>query len=169
MKIKMIFPENIRWIKHFLTNRWVEIDSEGQTISRRLSNYLPQMDVLSLLLFNIYTSDCHTINAYKINLIQYADDFALIESGITIPELKHKLQRSLNQLAEMLAAHKLNISLEKTKVMTFTKDNNYFNMITKEVPIERVKSHRFLGIDSLTCYLLTCYISFSHIKLNNES
>ena len=47
MTRNMISPEDIRWVKNFLTNRWVEIDSDGQTIRRRISNGLPQGDVLS--------------------------------------------------------------------------------------------------------------------------
>ena len=144
---KMISREDIRWIVGFLNNRSVEITSEEKKISRRISTGLPQGDVLSPLLFNIHTSDCHSLNQNKTKLIQYADDFAIIESGITAPATITKLQRTLNILHETLNSLNLKINISKTKIMQFPQKTTRSNIKIEDTYIQQVTSHRFLGID----------------------
>ena len=55
----------------------MEITSENKTIKKLVSDGLPQGDVLSPTLFNIYNEQFHKKNG-KPTIIQYADDFAII-------------------------------------------------------------------------------------------
>ena len=81
--------EVIRWIAAFLNNRTIEMISENRTIRKLTSDELPQGDVLSPTLFNIYSSQIHKqINDNQ--LLQYADDFIIILNAKTAQELKKK-------------------------------------------------------------------------------
>ena len=59
LREKDISLDIIRWIASFLNNRTVEITSENKTIKKLVSDGLPQGDVLSPTLFNIYTEQIH--------------------------------------------------------------------------------------------------------------
>ena len=121
----MLSTEDIRWIVGFLSNRWVEITTEGKKISRRISMGLPQGYVFSPLLFNIYTGDCHSLNHNKTKLIQYAYDFGIIESGITASTTIAKLQRTLNTLHETL--NSLNLKINNQKIYDKIARNELYN------------------------------------------
>lgn len=146
LRRNMISGEDIAWIASFLSNRSLEITVGNTTIKRTVSNGLPQGDVMSPTLFNIYTSTCHGLNDRKIRILQYADDFAVIESGPTPKAVESALQRSVIWLKEQLEQLNLEINSAKSKLMTFP--NNKFHIIVRVggAAIEQTKEHKFLGI-----------------------
>ncbi|XP_035912511.1 uncharacterized protein LOC118512332 isoform X1 [Anopheles stephensi] len=146
MQSLTITNDVIAWISSFLKNRSLEISVDGETIKRRVSNGLPQGDVLSPTLFNIYTSSCHDINMGKIKLLQYADDFVIIETGLTQNAVENSIQRSLNWLTLKLKELNLEINPQKCTYMTFPKNNFNVNIQTAGRYIQKTKEHRFLGV-----------------------
>lgn len=84
------------------------------TISRTVSNGLPQGDVLSPTLFNLYTLPLHTINVDDVVLVQFADDFGILVSAKSIPEINTKGQRFLNEFERKAKELNFKINPEKT-------------------------------------------------------
>ena len=111
-----------------------------------------QCDGLSPILFNIFindlcdsfNNDCYpvSIEDVSINCLLYADDLLLSES-------EKGLQQCLKILEQYCAKWKLEVNLDKTKVMIFSKrkktpraDVKYANS-----PIEQVYSYQYLGVN----------------------
>ncbi|MEW8548168.1 MAG: reverse transcriptase domain-containing protein, partial [Candidatus Thiodiazotropha sp.] len=113
-----------------------------------------QGDGLSPLLFNIFinhideifdqtTSDPVVVNSTKLNCLIYADDVLLLS------ESKEGLQSCLNALQVYCDYWKLQINVEKTKVMIFSvgkikKENMQFKIY--DSVIEIVEKYKYLGI-----------------------
>ena len=86
-------------------------------------NGLKQGDVMSPMLFNLFVNDLPnilgidintpTLNSRKINCLMYADDLVIFSKSA------HGLQKSLDRLSSYCDTWKLNINLDKTKVMLF--------------------------------------------------
>ena len=112
-----------------------------------------QGDGLSPLLFNIFVNDiCEifdiecdpvSIEDLEINCLLYADDLLLISQS------EEGLQNCLNALQEYCILWKLEVNLDKTKVMIFNrkktklKQEIYYN----NKPVEQVDSYQYLGIN----------------------
>lgn len=123
-----------------------------------------QGDGLSPLLFTIFindidkifdqtTTDPVVLNSTKLNCLIYADDVLLLS------ESKEGLQSCLNALQLYCDYWKLQINIEKTKVMIFSvgkmkKENMQFKLY--DSVIETVEKYKYLGI------LLSCNGNLKH-------
>ena len=122
----------------------MEITSENKTIKKLVSDGLPQGDVLSPTLFNIHTEQFHQKNG-KPTIIQYADDFAIIQQAKTTQELQNKLQITLNKFIQEAEKLKLPINTEKTKYMMFGKRSQTISIKIENTNIQRVTNFKYLG------------------------
>jgi len=139
--------EIIRWIGAFLNNRTIELNTEDTIINKLISDGLPQGDVLSPSLFNIYTKDIHDkINRLGIQIIQYADDFAIITQSHSHHILQTKMQEIMKQFSDITDELKLEINTEKTKFMIFDTKNNNIKIRIKGKSIEKVNNYKYLGL-----------------------
>ncbi|XP_055590205.1 uncharacterized protein LOC129742338 [Uranotaenia lowii] len=143
---KNIPGDIIRWISSFLRNRKVTILSGGEAISRTISNGLPQGDVLSPTLFNVYTAELHEINVGGVILVQYADDFVIIVKGKTLMELEIKSNMFLRDFQMNAVRLNLKINPDKTKLMLLKATNEKLNISIGGTQIENVNSYQYLGI-----------------------
>lgn len=147
------------WIVNFLRNRKISFALKNQVIERFVSNGLPQGDVLSPTLFNVYTAALHTIFEGDEILVQFADDFALIIKEKNLEMLNNKTQLAVNRIFRELEKLNFNVNLQKTKAILFQSSNNTLDLKINNTEIETVKSHPYLGIT------LDRYMSFGiHIK-----
>ena len=111
-----------------------------------------QGDNLSSTLFNIYINDlpaCFDANCdpvkignHTVHCLMYADDLVLLsESPIG-------LQNQLNILGEYCNAWKLEINIDKSKIIKFEsrKSNNYHTFHINLQPLEQVYIYKYLGV-----------------------
>ncbi|XP_062541263.1 uncharacterized protein LOC134209282 [Armigeres subalbatus] len=101
---------------------------------------------MSPSLFNIYTTELHTVDESGVILVQFADDFALMVRAKSVEMVNQKMQHQLNQFARKAQDLNLDINPDKTKVVLFHGGNNTINVRINNVEIEMVNSHRYLGL-----------------------
>lgn len=141
------FPaEVIIWVTSFLKNRKVIMKVGDKMLTRVVSNGLPQGDVMSPSLFNIYTAKLHTTIDGDVVLVQFADDFALIVRAKSVELLNQKMQTQLTNFACEAKGLNLDINPDKTKVILFHGGNSSLNIKIDNTTIEMVNSHRYLGL-----------------------
>jgi hypothetical protein len=111
---------------------------------------LPQGSVLSPLLFILFIN---SITSLKLNgkLILYADDIVLINNHATKEDVTNKINEDMTKLKSHIAALKLQINAEKTKLMIFQSSRANRDMskdikLMENVIIERVECFKYLGI-----------------------
>ena len=115
---------------------------------------LKQGCVMSPNLFNVFLNDlpaifdisCHPckLNNIDVSCLLYADDLVLFS------ESQEGHQNALDKLHTYCSKWKLSINTTKTKTIIFNKSGkfmNKYNFIFADIPIETVKTYRYLGID----------------------
>lgn len=156
---KRIQPEVISWITAFLRNRKIIFETNGKKIHRIVSNGLPQGDVLSPTLFNLYTTALHSVEVEGVELVQFADDFGIIVSARTIDGLNENGNLYLREFEEKCQQLELKLNPNKTKTLLFQLGGKKLNYQVNGALIETVDTHRYLGVT------LDRSLSFSsHIK-----
>ena len=110
--------------------------------------------VLSPTLFNFYINDlagifkdedCKPITLYneKLNCLMYADDLILLS------ESKEGLQNCLNELQKYCKTWKLNVNIDKTKIIIFNKNGKLMNNTSfyyENTKLENVRQYCYLGV-----------------------
>ena len=111
-----------------------------------------QGDNLSSTLFNIYINDlpacfdnnCNPVQIgnSKVHCLMYADDLVLLS------ESPLGLQRQLNILGEYCNAWKLEINIDKSKIIIFerNKNNNNYTFNINSQLLEQVHAYKYLGV-----------------------
>jgi hypothetical protein len=116
---------------------------------------LPQGDVLSPELFNMYTATIHNLNGVNVKILQYADDIVIFSKNKNKSELVINSQRLVNTLIENLANLKLKINAEKTMMMPFfMNDVSNIKININGIEIKKSNFHYWLGMSidrGLTC------------------
>ncbi|XP_062703499.1 uncharacterized protein LOC134285957 [Aedes albopictus] len=144
---ELLFPsEVIIWVTSFLKNRKIAMKVGEKTLTRIVSNGLPQGDVMSPSLFNVYTTKLHTIYDEDTILVQFADDFALIVRAKSIEALNQKMQIHLTNFTSKAKDLNLEINPNKTKIILFHGGTQPLNIKVDNTVIEKVNSHRYLGL-----------------------
>ncbi|XP_058817692.1 uncharacterized protein LOC131681001 [Topomyia yanbarensis] len=144
---EMLFPsEVIIWITSFLKNRKVEMKVGENKLSRIISNGLPQGDVMSPTLFNVYTTKLHQIDDTDVILVQFADDFALMVRSRSTETINQKMQHQLANFTRKAKNLNLTINPSKTKAILFHGGNTTLNINVNNTAIEMVNNHRYLGL-----------------------
>nr|XP_029722735.1 uncharacterized protein LOC115263670 [Aedes albopictus] len=139
--------EIILWIAGFLQNRRLSLQIRGATITRTINSGLPQGDILSPTLFNLYTRKLHDIGVGDdVILVQYADDFGILVKGKSLEQLNLTVQNYMDKFIE--AAENLNfrINAEKTKGLLFHNSDNKLTVKINGTQVETVRVHRHLGV-----------------------
>lgn len=138
----------------YLNNKRIYVkDQDGKLHGpKNISGGLLQGSPISPLLFNMYTSDIHRIfkNNDNIEIIQYADDIALISSNTTTATLIADLNEALKKINEWCKSHNFQISTEKTTAVLFRKGkpkNTYDNLKLGNSDISWKNEVRYLGVN----------------------
>lgn len=153
-------PDDIRmWISSFLRNRKIIMHLRNKTIDRTIQDGLPQGDVLSPTLFNVYTADLHKIECEDVVLVQFADDFGILVRAKNLETLNRKAQEYTNKFSNEASELNLVINPAKTKALLFQNNDKELNITINGTAVETVKDHRYLGI------IFDRYLSFrAHIN-----
>lgn len=163
------FPsEIVTWISSFLTNRKITMQVAEQNISRMICDGLPQGDVLSPTLFNIYTAVLHSIQHNDGILVQFADDFAILIRGKNIQEVNQSMQNFVSQFVENAEALNLKINPNKTKALLFHGGNRELRISINNTEIETLKRHKFLGLEIDRFLRFECHTRNTKRKINER-
>lgn len=89
----------INWIS---LNRNICVDTTSGILNHSTSNGIPQGDVLSPLVFLIYTSILHECELDDALLFQFADDLCILAWGVGEIETNQVLQRAFNEIVAII-------------------------------------------------------------------
>lgn len=140
-------PEICAWIYAFLTDRQVQVQTVSGTVTRTVNDGLPQGDVMSPTLFNVYTITLHNIQVEGVELVQFADVFSILIEGDSIEMVNHRAQKFVDMLSVKANELNLKINPDKTKAMLFQMNNKTLNIKINNMAIETVNVHRYLGLN----------------------
>lgn len=155
------------WITSFLYNRQITMKLRNGSASRIISNGLPQGDVLSPTLFNLYTVGLHS-GEEDVILVQYADDFGIIVRAKSTETLNTKVQNAVNNFVTKAEQLNFKMNPEKTKIVLFTNSNNTLNVRVNGAPLETVKSTRYLGVTIDRYLSFGVHIRETRVKINDR-
>ena len=115
-------PNIIKLIANYLRGRKAYTQFQNTTSKKQtLKTGVPQGGVLSLALFNIYTSDIPT-PPNNVQLETYADDINTLKSHPKINTAQQNLQPYLNQLYAWTLENELLLNPDKSFSTLFTPD-----------------------------------------------
>lgn len=134
------------WICNFLRERTVQIQVGDKLVERSICDGLPQGDVLSPLLFNIYTAQLHDIQIDGVVLVQFADDFMAVVAGNSREQVQFRTQRFLDVFKVKSEKLNLKINENKTKVMLFQRNQKTLDLKIGDMALETVNTHKYLGL-----------------------
>lgn len=136
------------WIYNFLINRNTSIKVGSQELVYNVCKGLPQGDVLSPDLFNLYTRKIHSLNSQNISIIQFADDIVICVKEKTKLKLNEILNSTVVKFMNILNSLQLQISPEKTVLMPFfMREHEEINVRIGSIIIAKVINHCWLGFN----------------------
>lgn len=112
----------IKYIYSFLKNRTFNIQIGNiESDTGHMDNGIPQGSVLSCTLFNIVFDDVLNHIDPHTKFCAYADDLVLFRNGKDTKSTEANLQKTLNETNAQMNKNDLEVSIDKTKIMHFTK------------------------------------------------
>ena len=153
LKIKGVSDLALKWFNSYLTNRKQHVEVRGTDSNmNNLSLGVPQGSILGPLLFLIYIDDIvKVIRNGKV--IMYADDTTLHVSGTSLHDIQLKLQEDLNEISKWIKDNRLQLNVDKTKLMIIGSKQRLRSCRDEPIyieyegkPIERCISTKCLGI-----------------------
>ncbi|XP_058827461.1 uncharacterized protein LOC131687396 [Topomyia yanbarensis] len=135
----------ISWLYEYLRHRIMRLETEDGVIEEVVSEGLPQGCPVSPM-YNFYTTALHDLNDDSCELVQFADDFAVIARGATLELAEQNLNHFLNKLASRLKDLDLEICPHKSAVIPFTgKRIDHLRLKIQGQRVEVVNTHLYLG------------------------
>lgn len=147
--IDMKFEQKyIYWILQGLRNRNMTIDSCGNKAHKILSEGVPQGDVLSPTLFNIYSAEIHQLQNNYTDILQYADDFVFIIKDKNMSDLNSKSSLTLRKIKYKFDSLNFRVNPVKCEYMTFNCQTYHrWQVYMFDDLIKKVDCLKILGIN----------------------
>lgn len=135
------------WISESIRSREITIGNDQLIVTKTISEGVPQGDVLSPILFNLYTTTIHNLKDCDTEILQYADDFTFIIKDRNINEIINKCNIIMTKIKQSLDNLNFKINVDKCKYMFFNCKNDVNVQVTLDnVPIKREDSLKILGV-----------------------
>lgn len=139
----------LSWIKSYLTNRKQYVRLEGKDSKfNNINMGVPQGSILGPLLFILYINDFYK-TAKLLKFVLFADDTTVYCHNSDVTQALQVASMGLNNIADWLAANKLSLNINKTKLLVFDKikgDTPQFTLRFKDTLITSSSSTKFLGV-----------------------
>ena len=139
----------VKWFESYLSDRkqFVNVNGCCSSLGDMVCG-VPQGSILGPL-FNIYVNDM--VRSVNCNLYMYADDAALVVSGLCIDNIENTLSSNIESLSIWLEENRLSLHLGKTESILFAsqkklKPKHIMNIKCKGKEIEGKKSVKYLGV-----------------------
>lgn len=136
----------IRWVESFLTERTQCVRVNKAVSSSILTNTgAPQGNVISPVLFTLYTNECRSNTADHVT-IKFADDTAIV--GLIQNNNESQYRDWVDQFADWCKASRLLLNMKKTKELIIdfrTGSHTHQNMVINGEGIEVVMNYKYLG------------------------
>jgi ribonuclease HI/uncharacterized protein YjgD (DUF1641 family) len=141
----------LKYIQSFLTDRTFTIQLGNiESDIGHMQNGIPQGSVLSCTLFNIVFDNILNQIQAPTKFCAYADDLVLFLDGKDTNVIQEQLQKTLTDTNKRLNMNGLEISIDKTKTIHFTRQRktniNLPTLIINNRNIECVENFKFLGV-----------------------
>ena len=137
------------WIINMISSRCIALELAGDKVIRSIPKGCPQGGVLSPFLWNLVVNDLlHSFKGYK-NLLAYADDLLLLQSGPDKQTVIETTEKHLENIITWCQSKGLEISQVKTQVIFWTRNKNTTRpktFLIKDTTIEIVTSTKYLGV-----------------------
>ena len=148
-KLKQInvIGKPLELLRSYLNNRKAKTIVDGaESPELPINAGVPQGSRLGPLLFILFINDI--INDLESTPHIFADDTTLITSGTDIHETSNLLNRDLVKVSDWAKKWKVTFNTGKTKDLVFSKNaiNDQPPLTFNNKPVDRVKSHKHLGI-----------------------
>ncbi|KAG5882700.1 hypothetical protein JTB14_011335 [Gonioctena quinquepunctata] len=142
--------ELVALLNNYLKDRKIRYQSNLEQIEKILTKRCPQGSALGPFLWNL-TMELLLRARWpnKVAITAYADDIALAINADSRRQLEELVSQALEIVSHWAESHKLDISVNKTKYIVFSKLSINRNPIVRyrDVPIDRVRHLKYLGVD----------------------
>lgn len=129
----------IKWIESYLSNRSQSVRiSDYRSPLLALSTGVPQGSILGPLLFSLYINDLPSV-CPDVYIQMYADDTVIYTHGKNTAQVAEKLSQSMAHVSEWLNQSCLQLNVNKTVSMLFSKSNIANNKADIYVTGEKIK------------------------------
>ena len=138
-----------RFLENFINCRYIKVLYNGvASDSKRVTTGLPQGSILSPLLFNVYINDIFDGVDEGVDGSLYADDCAFWIGDNNFDVAYHKVQDTLNCIAEWSNRWGLMVSGNKSSCVVFSKRRvpPFVNFTINDQEVNQCNSVKFLGM-----------------------
>lgn len=153
-------PQLIKLLHHYLQDRTYRVRvNDFYSSSFPIHAGVPQGSILGPSLFNLYVQDFPDI--FSGEVLQYADDTALLISTRTTNGMFFRAQKALNKVSAYCSVWKIKLNIEKSCAIIMTKGNlmDPPPLYIQHRPLQYKRESKYLGI------LLDCKLTWKpHLK-----
>ena len=143
-------PEHItHWYESSLRNRVAETSFGDIVIKRSLTKGTAQGGVISTIAWNLAIDELlHEINKPPFLVVGFADDLAVLLTGIDPNTMVALMQPIINKITSTGKKHGLTFNEDKTEVVLFTnkRTKEYSKLKVNKVPVEYSSGAKYLGV-----------------------
>ena len=136
-------------LRSYLDCRWIEAETSAGTVTRAVTAGVPQGSVLGPTLWNVaFNGILKLLLPPGVQLICYADDTLVVACADTVAEVESRVNQALEALTKWIELAELELAVDKTEVMLFTKRRKFkppvFKLAGKEISVST--SFKYLGL-----------------------
>ncbi|KAL4083690.1 hypothetical protein QTP88_029006 [Uroleucon formosanum] len=138
-----------RLVDHYLSDRRVIYEADGQRAEVKLTYGVPQGSVLGPTLWNVLYDDLLRVPLPEgVEYLAFADDVALVATAKDAYELEEKLTVAAERVSSWLESTGLKLAVHKSEVVVITRKrkNNDIKVTIKGTQIKSSRSIKYLGI-----------------------